>query len=209
MKFGLATALALAAIGVSGAGHAATFNFFDLDGAGTGVSVQNQMTVDVTQSGVGIVQFLFKNLGPLASNIEQINFDDAADSLDSFLSLDNSDPKVNFSVNLANLPQGNNVSFNSEFGYQATPPPSGPNGNGISVNEFLGISFNLENSFQSVLDGLTSGDLRIGMHVIALPDGSSDTLISTPSPVPLPAGGLLLAGALGGLAALRRRRKAA
>ncbi|MBE0414688.1 MAG: VPLPA-CTERM sorting domain-containing protein [Yoonia sp.] len=28
-----------------------------------------------------------------------------------------------------------------------------------------------------------------------------------PTPVPLPAGGLLLVGALGGLAALRRRRK--
>lgn len=34
-------------------------------------------------------------------------------------------------------------------------------------------------------------------------------LVEVPSPVPLPAGGLLLMGALGGLAALRRRRKAA
>lgn len=209
MKHMSGIAAAVAALIVSGAANAATFNFADLDGAGTGVSVQNQMTVDVTDEGGNIVQFLFKNAGPLASNIKQINFDDAANVLLSFASLDNSDPKVNFTTNLANLPQGNTVSFNSEFGFQATPPASGPNGNGISINEFLGISFNRTGSFQSVLDGLGSGDLRIGMHVIALSDGSSDTLISTPSVVPLPASGLLLAGALGGLAALRRRRKAA
>jgi hypothetical protein len=38
---------------------------------------------------------------------------------------------------------------------------------------------------------------------------SIDVFVSAPSPVPLPAGGVLLIGALGGLAALRRRAKRA
>ena len=206
----IATASIFAAF-ISTAAHAVTYNFADLSGTGTGVSVQGQFTVDVSDVGGGNVQFKFMNSGPLASAFEQINFDNSGNALSSFVSLDNSNAGVNFSVNLKNLPQGQNASpvFNSDFGFQATPPPGGPNGNSINPGEMLGITFSYSTNFAAVLFALDTGGLRIATHVISLPDGSSDTLITTPpSPVPLPAGGWMLLAGIGGLMAMRRRKSA-
>ena len=53
-----------------------------------------------------------------------------------------------------------------------------------------------------VLDELASGELRIGIHVIAFASGGSESFIN----VPEPGATTLLAVALAGLAAAARRR---
>ena len=88
---------------------------------------------------------------------------------------------------------------------------SGNNATGITVGESLtlALTFAAGFDFADFLAALESGDFRIGLHVRSLEGGASDSFVSSsvPSAVPIPAAGFLLLGALGGLAALRRRRK--
>ena len=85
---------------------------------------------------------------------------------------------------------------------------SGNNATGITVGESLTISLNfaVDFDFNDFLAALENGDFRVGLHVRSLADGQSDAFVSEPAAVPVPAAGFLLIGALGGLAALRRRR---
>ena len=206
-KFAAALAAFGLAAAISAPASAVVYTFADLDGAGTGGSVAGQITVDVTDAGGGQVLFTFANAGPLSSAVEQINFADVGNLLGSFASFAAS-TGVSFAVNLANLPQGNTIGFVSTDGFQATPPPGGPNGNSINPGESLGINFNLNGTFAAVLAALDSGALRIGLHVISLPDGSSDTLVTDIPDVPVPAALPLLLTGLGGLAFMRRRKAA-
>ena len=82
------------------------------------------------------------------------------------------------------------------FGSDAPRPHSG-----VNPGEWVTIAFDLINgsSFQSVIDELDTGDLRISIHVIALPDGSSESAV-----VPEPTTIALLGS--GTLALLRKRR---
>ncbi len=74
--------------------------------------------------------------------------------------------------------------------------------NGINPGEWVITTFDLINSgtFQSVVDELNTGVLWIGVHVIALPDGSSESAIAVPEPT------MLFLLGLGALALLRKRR---
>lgn len=66
-----------------------------------------------------------------------------------------------------------------------------------------GVSFDLTTTFASIPKFL------IVSYTGVKQGGDLDIQVAAVSAVPLPAGGLLLVGALGGLAALRRRKKAA
>lgn len=61
-------------------------------------------------------------------------------------------------------------------------------------------------SIATAFSNLPGGNFRL---IYSAANGNPEVLSMDVAPVPLPAGGLLLAGALGGLAALRRRRKTA
>lgn len=73
---------------------------------------------------------------------------------------------------------------------------------GVNPGEWVQITFDLINggSFQSMIDELDTGVLRIGVHIIALPDGSSESAIAVPEPATICLFGL------GVLALLRKRR---
>lgn len=208
IKKASAIAAALTAfVALSAPAHAVLFSFADLDGAGTGVSVASQMTVDVTETGGGsTIDFVVANTGILSAIITQINFDDSANNvLGSFVSFAPS-AGVIFVQDLKNLPQGNSVGFTSTDGF--TRQNAGGVSNGINPGESLGIRFNLNGTFAAAIAALTSGSLNIGMHVQSLPDGSSDTLITNIPEVPLPAALPLLLTGLAGMSLFGRRKNA-
>ena len=74
------------------------------------------------------------------------------------------------------LPQGGN-GFTTDYAF------SSKNGDGnvlgIQAGEILGLSFT--GNYNNVMTALTSGDLKIGLHVQALPKGQSDSYISSTS----------------------------
>lgn len=71
----------------------------------------------------------------------------------------------------------------------------------MNAGEWVQITFDLldDNMFEDVIVYLDAGDLRIGVHLIALPDGLSESAILVPEP-----SAVLLLGL--GAVMLRRRR---
>lgn len=171
--------------------------------------VGNQLSVDVQWLGSSLVSFRFDNVGPLASSITAIYFDDANDNLlNSLSSIDNSSAGVNFTAGGSppNLPGGNNAgpSFSSDFRVSSTSPRSP---NGVGIGEFVTLAYSMQNgvTFNDVLAGLNGGELRIGMHVQSMPDGDSDSYINVGTAVPSPDAGMLGILGISALSALRRR----
>ena len=163
--------------------------------------------------GVGVVNFTFYNNSSLRSSAARIYFDDG-----SLLGVDaiiNSIGYTEFdnAPMPGDLPGGNLLDppfvADREFtiGAEAPPPWKGVN-DGDIVNEWVTVRFNLING--GTLDGVVDelyrgvngevGGLRVGLHVIDLPQGYSESAILIPEPATI-----LLFG-LGTLALLRKRR---
>jgi hypothetical protein len=169
---------------------------------------ESQFSVDVTDQGGGIVRFHFTNAGPDASVLSEVYFDDG-----SLLALSNviDGPGVDFEPDASppDLPGGEEAipPFEVTEGFLAESVPS-PVVNGAGPNEWVKIDFTLQGgqSFADVISELTSGELRIGIHVIGFASGGSESFINTP--VPEPSTALLLGGGLVGVGLLRRGRGA-
>ncbi|MDX2197454.1 MAG: hypothetical protein SF069_00610 [Phycisphaerae bacterium] len=195
-------ALLAGAIG-SGTANAALFSFSRITNNGA-QNLASQFLIDVQSVNATTVNFIVSNTGPLASSIAAVYFDDRLNSLlNDLVSLAPS-AGVNFSEGGSppNLPGGNPVNFDDDF--RATS--NGPIINGINPNESLGIRFSLFNgvTFANVISAMNNGDLRLGIHVQALPDGQSDSFITT-EPIPSPTASML--GLVGlALAGVMRRR---
>jgi hypothetical protein len=214
----LAAAVALAG-GISiGAQSAQAISFgFEVLEDNSPIDLSGQLFVDVLDAGGGLVSFEFQNIGPLASSITGIYFHDATTLIDPPLVIDSQSAGVSFSLGASppDLPGGDNASpaFVTTTGLLAdSDPPVAPNG--INPGEWLLILATAFTDFNSIIAGLMSGDLRIGLHVQALSDGASETYINTPTPIPLPAGLLLFLSGLAGVGFLgrykaRRRETAA
>ncbi|OAN69034.1 hypothetical protein A8B78_21820 [Jannaschia sp. EhC01] len=199
---------------------AVTFNL-------VGVSSSNTTaTVDFTYDGINTLTIAITNTASVSPDPRLTNFVFNAPSevtgVTSFTALgtaNDSDWMSTFNPDSLNTP-GNNGQF--DIG-----AITGPNTNSGSPNS--GIVVNTMATFTIVLSGDT-GDLAslteasfldllsqggnnawvFGARFQRLADGNvtSDFAVGAPSPVPLPAGGLLLIGALGALTARRRRATA-
>ena len=169
---------------------------------------ETQLTVDVTDAGSGLTLFTFSNTGLGASSITDVYFDDG--SLLGIAFLDNSDPGVSFSqlANPANLPGANNATppFQTTAGFSADSNPA-VQPNGVNPGESLGVYFNLQSgqTYADVIDELTTGMLRIGIHVQGYATGGSESFVN--NPVPAPAAVWLFSTGLLGLAGIARRKR--
>lgn len=215
----LAAAAALAVGLAVSAAQAATYSFVGVtnNNATNTATGQNQLSVDVIDSGSGTVSFTFNNSGPLRSSITDVYWDDQAGLLGTMGSITGSSG-VSYAQHASpgNLPGGNTIGFSvSPSGASAdSNPPVQPSG--VNPGEWLTIVWSLVTgaSYSDVLAALNlggdqSGSLRIGIHVQGFANGGSESFVNdTPAPVPVPAAGVLLMGGLAAIGLLRRRRKA-
>jgi hypothetical protein len=211
-----AACASLVCVWASWASAGTVYDFFKLtSNSSSDVGSQLQMTVDDVALMPTKVSFRFDNLGPLASSITGIYFDDGA--LLGIASI-NEGPGVQFTQGGSppNLPAGNTASppFVTTAGFLAdSDPPVQPNG--VNPGEWVEIIFNLKLG-KTVADvntalamGGVDGGLRVGLHVQAQPDGQSDSYLNNFAVVPLPAAawmGMSLLGGVGGVGFFRRRR---
>jgi hypothetical protein len=148
------------------------------------------------------VDFIFHNESIIDSSIARIYFDGG-----SFLSftemIEGPGTSFNPSATPTMLPGANLLeqSLLTTYEFSFDSDPAMPH-NGINPGEWFMTTFDLinNNTYQSVIDELNTGVLWIGAHVIALPDGSSESAIAVPEP------SALFLICFGAFALLRKRR---
>ncbi len=159
----------------------------------------------VMTGGAGIVEFTFYNESLFESSIAGIYFDNG--SLGDISSVING-PGTSFIEDFSgpeNLPAAMLLSppfqADSSIRAEAAIPLNGVN-SPIS-GEWVRVSFALPagGTLEGIAGELNSGQMRIGLHIISLPDGSSESAVSTPEPATI-----CLLG-IGGLSLIRKRRQ--
>lgn len=164
--------------------------------------------VDVTGDS-NFANFTFYNESTVDCSIASIYFDDG-------LLLGISDiingPGVLFTspADASNLPAGNTLDppfeTTADFSAKGVQPPPVNGINNTESNdplEWVTIQFELINNLllTDVFNGLDTGTLRIGIHITAFPDGSSESAVTL---IPEPATLLLLS--LGAVMVIKRKR---
>ena len=160
------------------------------------------LRVEVSNGVADEVDFVFYNESLFESCIAVIYFEDNSlfDAADV-----NNGPGTLFRqfAKPENLPAGRAIEplfiADEEFCFDAEAPPPK---NGVNPNEWVRITVGLKSghTFADLIDELDTGNLRIGTHIIALPDGSSESAITVPEPLTF---ALVM---MGGLALMRKRR---
>ncbi len=154
--------------------------------------------VEVSNGGTDLVDFTFYNESLINSSIASIYFDE--DLLLNVISItEGAGTLFNQPARPGNLPGAKLLTppfvTTDEFSFNGGPPR--PH-NGVNPGEWVRITFDINGStFAAVIDELNTGGIRVGTHIIALPDGSSESAV-----VPEPTTICLLG--LGSLALLRR-----
>lgn len=140
--------------------------------------------VELFDAGTGQVDFVFHNDSLVNSSIAQIYLDDG-----EFLDISDitNGPGVSFSEGATphNLPAGNTLtpSFVTTAGFSIGSGPPPPK-NGVNPGEWVKITFDITNghTFSEILGQMDNSTIRIGAHLIALSDGSSESAVSVPEP---------------------------
>jgi hypothetical protein len=193
IRCALAATIAItAALAARSSAHATAEQWYSFniscsnDNAANVATGSAQLFVRVSEGpGANQATFRFINTGPNASSITDVYFDDG--SLLGLASIIDSGAGVDFSqfASPPNLPAGNDCTpdFEVTAGFLAdSNPPTQPNGVN-SPAEWLDITFNLQGgqSFDDVIAELSTGALRIGIHVQGFANGGSESFINDPS----------------------------
>ena len=199
----------VAAVSAVSAAPASAFSFGNIAGGDTpGDSYANSFTYTVVNQGSAVRFDIFNSGNAAAPNmfISKVFFDD-----NGYLSAPSlygtNIGQVSFSGGPSNdqLPQGGN-SFTTDYAFSRNP---GGNGGAIQGGESFPVSF--RGNYNNVIAALSDGTLKIGLHVQGLPNGQSDSYISTSSgntqdtPEPLT---MLAAGAAVGFGTMFKKQRA-
>jgi hypothetical protein len=201
----------VAALSAVSAAPASAFSFSNIAGGDTpGDAYVNSFTFDVLNQGASVV-FNIKNSGNAAAPsmfISQVLFDDDKKYLSapSATNLSNIG-EVAFSPSPGKnqLPQGGK-GFTTDYAFSSNNGDG--NALGIQAGESLAVRFT--GNYNNVILALNSGALKLGLHVQALPNGASDSYISssgntenTPEPLTM-----LAAGAAVGFGTMFKKQRA-
>ncbi len=161
------------------------------------------LLVEVTDGGDNKVEFKVRNESEIDCAIARVYFDDGA-LLGVAEIVDGAGTDFEQPATPGNLPAGNELEppFETTQDFSMGPENQPPH-KGINPGESLTIIFNLKDGYvyQDVLNQLDDLTLRIGAHVIAFPDGSSESAV-TPEPATV-----AVLGMGGVLLCIRKRRK--
>ena len=185
----------VAALSAISAAPASAFSFSNIPGGATsGDALVSSLRLDINNQGPYVILKIL-NLGNAAASemfIRQVVIHDINGILSS--------PSVNFgnvgpvafssSNGNGNLPQGGN-SFTTAYSF--TGDPGGANVNSIQAGETLGLRF--IGNYNNAVTAYNIGALKVGIHLQGLPNGGSDSYISsgntqdTPEPLTMLAAG--------------------
>ena len=197
----LGAALAAASLSVSAQNY--SFNCITDNRAADCAIGESQfgMTVGGSDS---VVNFLFTNVGGLASSITDIYFDWSSSAYALSGGVFTSSSGVSFAWGAAppNLPGGAGIAFVANLAADSNAPAQP---NGINPGEWLNIAFS--GSSANFLTGLDTGGLRVGLHTQGYQGGGSESFVNVAA-IPEPETyAMLLAGLAVMAFAVRRRRQ--
>lgn len=218
MRFSHQVSLCAATLAVASAAQASSIDIFF--GRITNNNVQNpgsqfKAVLSDVSGQPNKVTFTFTNNVGIASSISEIYYDDRAPLQLLTLQTPLTQVGCNFTpggANPGNLPGGNVLSpaFNAVQAFSADAQGNPSEGIDTAADS-LTMTFTLQGgaSFATVVNAISNGTLRIGLHVRAIgTQGGSDSFVNgnfVPVPPAAMAGGALMAGLLG-IGAIRRRR---
>ncbi|MEG4941672.1 PEP-CTERM sorting domain-containing protein [Microcoleus sp. F4-D5] len=168
----------VAAVSAVSAAPASAFSFGNIVGGDTpGDAYVNSFSFDVIDQGSSVL-FNIINSGDAASPsmfIGKVLFDDNGYLSNAMANVGNVGD-ISFSGGAGNdqLPQGGN-GFTTDYAF--TRDNGGGNKWGVQAGKSLGVTFT--GNYANVISALNSGALKLGLHVQALPNGASDSYISS------------------------------
>ena len=141
--------------------------------------------VDVQDAGSDWVTMSIMNQSDIYSVISSIYFSDTRNIMDinSFSVINNDDVAFTINTTPSYLPAGEELDpdFVTTYSFTANPPPAR---NGIEPMEQVMFTVHITGGYEQFIDSLQSGDTRIAAHVIAFPDGSSESAVIRVVPEP-------------------------
>jgi len=201
----------VAALSAVSAAPAWAFSFSNIAGGDTpGDAYANSFTFDVVDQGLSLVFFNIKNSGNAAAPsmfISKVFFDDNGYLSGPSANVSNiGEVAFNGGASKDQLPQGGN-NFTTDYAFSRLPGAG--NAFGIQAGETLVLGFKA--NYNNVISALNDGTLKLGLHVQALPNGASDSYLSSSSgntqdtPEPLT---MLAAGAAVGFGTMFKKQRA-
>ncbi|MEG4216213.1 PEP-CTERM sorting domain-containing protein [Microcoleus sp. Pol14C6] len=208
VKYILAVA-GVATLSAVSAAPASAFSFGNIAGGDTvGDAYANSFSFDVVDEGTSVLFNIF-NSGNAASPsmfIGKVLFDDNGYLSNAVANINNTgDVAFSGGAGSDQLPQGG-TGFTTDYAFIRD------NGAGnkwaVQGSESLGVRFT--GNYANVVSALNTGALKLGLHVQALPNGASDSYISSTSnteatPEPLT---MLAAGAAVGFGTMFKKQRA-